>query len=471
MVAELPVDASGWRDLTRELSRLAAVRSRRLLQLLEVGPDLDPDGGGVYLATESAPGGSVGDPTFPLDPASTVQAVAEAALGAHQMHEAGLAHGSINAGAILLTDRGAVLAPPVLGAPPGRITTLTDWREWPSWSRVSSGVTLRHVRRRMGPRRDLARLGRAGLFTPTSARSHRDRRPAGPVHPTRSGRTLPVWLAATLKAVFAADPRDRLDDASSLLGRQQRRAGGGSTGGPGGSTGGPGGSGGTSGTGVPGVMIERIEVVPGPGTVIRYGGIAAWVAPAASSALISFLAQSSRNLSPSARGGRQIADHIAGVLASRDPEPHVGFVVIGPSDHGWASLLHGPVQAWDGARWLAPAPSPGWIQAIITPRPAITVGPAGTPAPQAEPDAMWDLEAGVVPGAGFVLIPTPRSVARLPCVPMNESLRQGPSPACFRRPLPPASSRLWRTPILAMRRPWAEGAGPELEQPTRAQPG
>ncbi len=156
-------------------------------------------------------------------------------------------------------------------------------------------------------------------------------------------------------------------------------------------------------------MIERIEVVPGPGTVIRYGGIAAWVAPAASSALISFLAQSSRNLSPSARGGRQIADHIAGVLATRDPEPHVGFVVIGPSDHGWASLLHGPVQAWDGARWLAPAPSPGWIQAIITPRPAITVGPAGTPAPQAEPDAMWDLEAGVVPGAGFVLIPTPRS--------------------------------------------------------------
>jgi hypothetical protein len=138
--------------------------------------------------------------------------------------------------------------------------------------------------------------------------------------------------------------------------------------------------------------------------------IAAWVAPPASAALISFLAQSSRNLSPSARGGRQIADHIAGVLASRDPEPHVGFVVIGPSDHGWASLLHGPVQAWDGARWLAPAPSPGWIQAIITPRPAITVGPAGTPTPPAEPDAMWDLEAGIVPGAGFVLIPAARPV-------------------------------------------------------------
>ena len=152
-------------------------------------------------------------------------------------------------------------------------------------------------------------------------------------------------------------------------------------------------------------MIERIEVTPGAGTVIRYGGIAAWADSTASPALISFLAQSARNLGPSPRGGRQIADHIAGVLAGRDPEPHVAFVVIGPSDHGWASLLHGPVQAWDGARWLAPTPSPGWLQAIITPRPAITVGGAGAPAPPVQPDVMWDLEAGVVPGAGFVLVP------------------------------------------------------------------
>src|SRR6202035_1559084 len=83
----------------------------------------------------------------------------------------------------------------------------------------------------------------------------------------------------------------------------------------------------------------------------------------------------------------------------------VGSAVTGPSDHGWASLLHGPVQVWDGARWLAPAPSPGWLQAIITPRPAITVSAAGSPTPAVQPDAMWDLEAGVVPGAGFVLVP------------------------------------------------------------------
>ncbi len=152
-------------------------------------------------------------------------------------------------------------------------------------------------------------------------------------------------------------------------------------------------------------MIERLEVTAGPGTVIRYGGIVAWADLSASSALISFLAQSARNLGPSARGGRQIADHIAGVLAARDPEPSVAFAVVGPSDHGWASLLHGPVQAWDGARWLAPSPIPGWLQAIITPRPSITVSAVGAPMPALHPDSMWDLEAGVVPGAGFVMVP------------------------------------------------------------------
>ena len=153
-------------------------------------------------------------------------------------------------------------------------------------------------------------------------------------------------------------------------------------------------------------MIERVEVVAGPGTVIRYGAVVAWAAPSASPALISFLAQSARNLAGSARGGRQMADHIAGVLHERDPEPHVAFAVVGPDPLGWASLLHGPVQAWDGLRWLAPTPSPGWLQAIITPQPSVMVNAAGNAVPTVSPDSMWDLEAGVVPGSGFVLFPT-----------------------------------------------------------------
>lgn len=102
-----------------------------------------------------------------------------------------------------------------------------------------------------------------------------------------------------------------------------------------------------------------------------------------------------------------MADHIAGVLRERDPEPHVAFAVVGPDSLGWASLLHGPVQAWDGQRWLAPSPSPGWLQAIITPQPSVMVNAAGSPLPVVAPDSMWDLEAGVVPGSGFVLFPSP----------------------------------------------------------------
>lgn len=155
-------------------------------------------------------------------------------------------------------------------------------------------------------------------------------------------------------------------------------------------------------------MIERVEVLPGEGTVIRYGEVVAWAAPSASPALISFLAQSARNLAASARGGRQIADHIAGVLGERDPEPRVAFAVVGPDGGGWASLMHGPVQAWDGNRWLAPTPVPGWLRESLDPHPAVTVSYAGSHVPALDPDGMWDFEGGVVRGGGFVLVPGSR---------------------------------------------------------------
>ena len=51
-------------------------------------------------------------------------------------------------------------------------------------------------------------------------------------------------------------------------------------------------------------------VLPGDGTVMRFDGIVAWAGPTTSPALVSFLAQSARNLGPSPEGGQQIADHI-----------------------------------------------------------------------------------------------------------------------------------------------------------------
>ena len=128
-VTELAVDAAGWPELTDGLARVVAVKSDRLLRLIEVGPDLDPQGAGVYLVAEPVPGGSLGAPTKPLGTAEQVSAVAEAAQGAHALHEGGLAHGAISPSSVFLTDRGAVIGPPPLGAPAGVITRYSAWRD------------------------------------------------------------------------------------------------------------------------------------------------------------------------------------------------------------------------------------------------------------------------------------------------------------------------------------------------------
>lgn len=205
-------------------------------------------------------------------------------------------------------------------------------------------------------------------------------------------------------------------------------------------------------------MNGRLEVVGGAGTVIRYGGILAWAGPDASTALLGFLAQSARNLAESSVGGDLLADHVAGVLAGRDPEPHVAFSTLGPSEQGLAALLHGPVQCWDGTRWIAPSPAPGWLRTLVVARPSVTIGPAGTPTPRLRPDAALDLERGVVPGGGFVLVLRP--------VPAPPPGRQAPVPAtpgaveqptAIARPSGPSPAHDSPTAVMATR------AGPEEE--------
>ena len=130
VITELAVDAAGWRDLAGYLTRLAGVRSDRLLTLYEVGPDLDGEGAGVYLASESAPGGSTDDPRDPLDTGDRIRAVAEAARGAHAMHEAGLAHGSIDSRAILFDRaRRRARAADARDGPAGEVARMQSWRE------------------------------------------------------------------------------------------------------------------------------------------------------------------------------------------------------------------------------------------------------------------------------------------------------------------------------------------------------
>jgi serine/threonine protein kinase len=128
-VTELAVDAAGWQQLADHLVRLANVDGTELLLLYEVGPDLSLEMPAVYLSSETATGGSLAEPAKELEVAARIQAVAAAARGAHAMHEAGLAHGSISPSRVLLTERGAVLGPPRLDGPSGAITSFSHWSE------------------------------------------------------------------------------------------------------------------------------------------------------------------------------------------------------------------------------------------------------------------------------------------------------------------------------------------------------
>jgi hypothetical protein len=159
-------------------------------------------------------------------------------------------------------------------------------------------------------------------------------------------------------------------------------------------------------------VIGRLEVLPGAGTVARFGNVAVWAGPTASPGLLEFLVQSARNVGPSATGGRDIADHVAGVLRDRLPEPGVPFATAGPGPDSPVVLLHGPIQLWDGTRWLRTDGAPGWRVEETGRVATLLVIPRGaslppTPTGAAPTGALLDLTAGVVPGGGLALVLTP----------------------------------------------------------------
>lgn len=125
MVTELAVDAEGWQQLCDWLVRLAGVPGGGLLEVVEVGPDLET--GRVFLVTGAAPGGTLARPDRPLGTEPRQGAVAAAARAAHALHEVGLAHGSIHPGAVVLTPEGPVLDLPRLDAPAGEAIHIDGW--------------------------------------------------------------------------------------------------------------------------------------------------------------------------------------------------------------------------------------------------------------------------------------------------------------------------------------------------------
>ncbi|HXW78297.1 MAG TPA: hypothetical protein VEJ84_02295, partial [Acidimicrobiales bacterium] len=155
-------------------------------------------------------------------------------------------------------------------------------------------------------------------------------------------------------------------------------------------------------------MGDKLEVLPGPGLVARYGDIAAWAGPQASPALQAHLVGEAQRTSQVPNGGDQFASSLIAVLQRGDPEPQAAFAVVGPGANGLTLFLHGPVQAWDSGRWLAPQPVPGWmVTSIGRPWPLIILPYGATPPPQSQQGNPFDLVVGAVPGSGFVLLRPP----------------------------------------------------------------
>lgn len=89
-----------------ELRILAAVASPYLVTLYDAGQD----GSRLFYSMEHPSRGTLDEPAQPLSRDEKLMAVADAARGAHALHEAGIAHRNIRPSCILLYDAGAKLA-------------------------------------------------------------------------------------------------------------------------------------------------------------------------------------------------------------------------------------------------------------------------------------------------------------------------------------------------------------------------
>ncbi|MGB5759099.1 MAG: serine/threonine-protein kinase [Acidimicrobiales bacterium] len=91
--------------LTDHLRLYASIESPNLVRLYDVGQQ----GNLLYIAGEYLEGGSLSQPSRPLSRIDVLQALAEASLGAHALHEVGIPHRSIRPGNILLGEASAKL--------------------------------------------------------------------------------------------------------------------------------------------------------------------------------------------------------------------------------------------------------------------------------------------------------------------------------------------------------------------------
>lgn len=122
-VLQREVNEEDFARATQHLAAVAAVMSPYLVRPVDV-VRVDR---AMAVVTEHVPGAALDAPARPIGRRDVMQAVADAALGAHALHEAGIAHANIKPSNILLGTRCAKVADASLLAvlDPGRTTAGT----------------------------------------------------------------------------------------------------------------------------------------------------------------------------------------------------------------------------------------------------------------------------------------------------------------------------------------------------------
>jgi serine/threonine-protein kinase len=120
-VLSTPGTDTGFAAVAEELSAYADVESTGLLTLHE----LTMESGRVFYSMRYEPLGSYGRPPRSSSRPALLRALAQAARGVHELHEAGVVHRGVKPANILRGREGAVLSEPALGHLLSRGQTLT----------------------------------------------------------------------------------------------------------------------------------------------------------------------------------------------------------------------------------------------------------------------------------------------------------------------------------------------------------
>jgi serine/threonine protein kinase len=213
-----------FRTATRRLVAFAAVASPRLVPLYDAGQH----DGVFYFSMRYVLGGSLAVPAAPVTPVAALRAVAEVALGVAALHAAGVVHGAVQPGNVLLDADGPVLADPDLSQVflPGVMVTGSG-----RWGTVEFRDPRSLIGEPPGPHHDVWSLGmllhwavagRAAFGPATGPDGLRAlRRMAGeepvvdPACPARLAELVVECLAAPSHRPSAAVFADRLADATA----------------------------------------------------------------------------------------------------------------------------------------------------------------------------------------------------------------------------------------------------------------